>query len=516
MDNTNYFNTPTAGISANSGQNQPQSEAGQNQPAYFAGMATNLNPLGQAQIPVLPPISELMPPLRQFSTMDVSAHSAPQYLPQLDLSQLDLSQLDLPQPDSPPLDPFLAIATYQPIPFDEGSQLPPDFFGGLEFTTDIGELIGEDLMDSIPVPPEQNSPEPTRKVSFSTAQNTIDTSADEHFVTSISGSGTSTSQNPIIAPINEHLERSLSGASESSQQIRSFTRKRTANEITTQIKKKSRASSAKSILPSAEPASVPASVPFTVHSDVSSAADQSAPEQAPDISKWVIVDKSEEKPFRCGYPKCTKRFKRRHRLKEHIVLHSENRYKCTHPECNESFSYRMVLKRHILTKHTIERPYRCDKCIKRFSHLDTMMAHRRYTHPVRDEQKQSQNSVSTDKWIIYSGDKTRPFKCGYESCGKTYITKQSLQRHFLTHIGNSQFRCYTGDCTGAIRYCDSQALARHIYKKHTAERPYACDICPLRFRRRVYLTHHKEQAHPTENEQAWYKKQKPPPRSKRK
>ena len=511
MDNTNYFNTPTAGTSANSGQIQPQPEAGQNQPAYFAGMATNFNPLGQAQIPVLPPISELTPPLRQFSTMDVSAHSASQYLP-----QLDLPQLDLPQPDSPPLDPFLAIATYQPIPFDEGSQLPPDFFGGLEFTTDIGELVGEYLMDTIPVPPEQNRPEPTRKVSFSTAQNAIDTSADEHFVTSISGSGTSTSQNPIIAPVNEHSKRSLSGTSESSQQIRSFTRKRTANEITTQIKKKSRASSATSTLPSAEPATVPASVPVTVHSDVSSAADQSPSEQAPVTDKWVIVDKSEEKPFRCGYPECTKRFKRRHHLEEHIVLHSGNRYKCTHPECNESFSYRMVLKRHILTKHTIERPYRCGMCHKQFSRSDTMMAHRRYAHPVGDEQKQPQNSISTDKWIIYSGDKTRPFKCGYEDCGKAYIAKQSLQRHFLTHIGDSQFRCYTGDCTGKIRYCDSQALARHTYKKHTAERPYACDICPLRFRRRVYLKHHKEQAHSIENEQARYKKQKPPPKSKRK
>ena len=511
MDNINYFNTPTTGTSANSGQIRPQPETGQNQSAYFVGMATNSNPLGQAQIPVLPPISELMPPLRQLSTMNISAHSAPQYLP-----QFDLPQFDLPQPDSPPLDPFLAIATYQPTPFDEDSQLPLDLFGGLEFTTDIGELIGEDLMDTIPVPPEQNRPEPTRKVSISTAQNTIDTSADEHFVTSISGSGTSTSQNPNIASVNKYFNRSLSGTSESSQQIRPFTGKRTATETTTRIKKKSRASSATSTLPSAEPATVPASVPVTVHSDVSSAANQSAPEKAPDISKWVIVDKSEKKPFRCGYPECTKRFKRKYHLEEHIVLHSGNRYKCTHPECDESFGYQRVLKRHILTKHTIERPYGCDMCHKRFSRSDNMMAHRRYAHPVGDEQKQPQNSASTDKWIIYSGDKTRPFKCGYEGCGKTYIAKQTLQRHFLLHIGDSQFRCYTGDCTGAIRYCDSQALARHIYKKHTAERPYACDICPLQFRRRVYLTRHKERVHPTENEQARYTKQKPPPRSKRK
>ena len=505
MDNINYFNTPTARTSANSGQIQPQPEAGQNQPAYFAGTATNLNPLGQAQIPVLPPISELMPPLRQFSTMDVSAHSAPQYLP----------QLDLPQPDSPPLDPFLAIATYQPFQLDEYCQL--ESFYDYDPMRDINELVREELKEAyVPVEPGEDLSEPIRTNTISTAYNTIDTSADEHFVRSLLDSGTSTSQDTMIASMNEYFKRSSSGTSESSQQIGPFTRKRTATETTTRIKKKSRASSATSTLPSAEPATVPASVPVTVHSDVSSAADQSAPEQAPDISKWVIVDKSEEKPFRCSYPECTKRFKRKYHLEEHIVLHSGNRYKCTHPECNESFGYQSVLKRHILTKHTIERPYGCDMCHKRFSRSDSMMAHRRYAHLVRDEQKQPQNSASTDKWIIYTGDKTRPFKCGYEGCGKTYIAKQTLQRHFLLHIGDSQFRCYTGDCTGAIRYCDSQALARHIYKKHTAERPYACDICPLRFRRRVYLTHHKERAHPTENEQARYKKQKPPPRSKRK
>ena len=121
-----------------------------------------------------------------------------------------------------------------------------------------------------------------------------------------------------------------------------------------------------------------------------------------------------------------------------------------------------------------------------------------------------QNADSTDKWIMYSGDATRPFQCGYEGCGKIYMTKQGLQKHFVSHAGDSQFRCYTGDCTGAIRYCDRQALARHIYKKHTMERAYACDICSLRFGRRAHLKRHKEQVHATEKEQ------KSPPKRKRK
>ena len=117
MDNFKFIKAPTTGTSANSRQIQiqPKPEAGQNQLASFAGIATNLNPLGQAQIPVLPPIFELMPPIRQLSTMNVSAHSTPQYL--------HLTQLNLPQSDSPSLHPFLALSTYQTIRFDKDDSL---------------------------------------------------------------------------------------------------------------------------------------------------------------------------------------------------------------------------------------------------------------------------------------------------------------------------------------------------------------------------------------------------------
>ena len=106
-----------------------------------------------------------------------------------------------------------------------------------------------------------------------------------------------------------------------------------------------------------------------------------------------------------------------------------------------------------------------------------------------------QKADSTDKWIMYSGDATKPFKCGYEGCSKTYTTKQNLQRHFVSHIGDLQFRCYTGDCAGAIRYCDKQALDRHIHKQHTSARPYECDICNKRFMHSDSLAAHRRYQH---------------------
>ena len=112
-----------------------------------------------------------------------------------------------------------------------------------------------------------------------------------------------------------------------------------------------------------------------------------------------------------------------------------------------------------------------------------------------------QDSHSTDKWIMYSGDETRPFKCGYKGCRKTYTTKQILQRHFVSHIGGLQFRCYTGGCTGTTRYCDKQALDRHIRKKHTSERPYECDFCNKRFMQSDTLASHRRKLHSVRNEQ---------------
>ena len=96
------------------------------------------------------------------------------------------------------------------------------------------------------------------------------------------------------------------------------------------------------------------------------------------------------------------------------------------------------------------------------------------------------------------------------------MAKQALQKHFISHIGDSQFRCYTGDCTGDTRYCDRQALARHIHKKHTLERPFTCEICNNRFVRLDHLKDHQQYIHFMEREQTAKKEQKSPPKRKRK
>ena len=109
-----------------------------------------------------------------------------------------------------------------------------------------------------------------------------------------------------------------------------------------------------------------------------------------------------------------------------------------------------------------------------------------------------------DKWIVLTGDKKRPFKCGYEGCGRMYFTKLGLKRLIVSKsnkcIKDSGFRCYFGDCAGKIRYRSNQALTRHVHVYHTIDKPFKSDICKSRFRRVDHLHYHRKYVHSPENE----------------
>ena len=108
---------------------------------------------------------------------------------------------------------------------------------------------------------------------------------------------------------------------------------------------------------------------------------------------------------------------------------------------------------------------------------------------------EEQSTDPTDKWIVMSGDETRPYQCGYEGCGRTYIKKGSLKLHIIKHPSDVKFRCYSGDCSGAVRYLNKRALTRHIHTYHTFERLFGCEICDRRFRRPDHLKSHREHMH---------------------
>ena len=120
------------------------------------------------------------------------------------------------------------------------------------------------------------------------------------------------------------------------------------------------------------------------------------------------------------------------------------------------------------------------------------------TSPPSTTTSEDSQPDATNKLIVMSGDKQKPFQCGYQGCGKRYSIKAHLQTHFVTHTGDSKLRCYHGDCAGAVIYRDTQALTRHIHSHHTFERMYGCKLCSRRFRQQHHLKYHLEHVHGTQ------------------
>ena len=123
-------------------------------------------------------------------------------------------------------------------------------------------------------------------------------------------------------------------------------------------------------------------------------------------------------------------------------------------------------------------------------------------------QHQAYLRPETDKWIISTGDKKRPFKCGFEGCGRKYSKKGNLQTHFVTHTGDSPYRCYVGECAGKVAFSRPHELTWHIRSEHKLEKPHLCEVCGSQFTRRDHLRRHRRQVHSTENEKKSPKRKK--------
>ncbi|XP_014261822.1 zinc finger protein 33B-like isoform X2 [Cimex lectularius] len=136
---------------------------------------------------------------------------------------------------------------------------------------------------------------------------------------------------------------------------------------------------------------------------------------------------------------CTKCFKRKEHLNQHVKSHSVDRpFKCR--SCSRSFNRKEHMMRHELC-HTGQKEYICDICLKTFSRKDNVRKHRRTHEP--------------------SG----PYTCEY--CGKEFVIKPYYIMHRNAHITNGetplelQFQCNI--CQK--QFAKKDLLTQHL-KKH--------------------------------------------------
>ena len=106
--------------------------------------------------------------------------------------------------------------------------------------------------------------------------------------------------------------------------------------------------------------------------------------------KWIIRTNNKDWPFKCGYEGCFKRYSKKSTLKAHFATHTgASRFRCYLGKCNgvSGFSDKYTLGRHIRTKHTLEKPYRCNICDERFGRKDRLKSHSKNVHSIEDEKK---------------------------------------------------------------------------------------------------------------------------------
>ncbi|CAL8283276.1 unnamed protein product [Gadus morhua 'NCC'] len=164
---------------------------------------------------------------------------------------------------------------------------------------------------------------------------------------------------------------------------------------------------------------------------------------------------NDKKPYKCD--KCTKRFSDSYALKIHMRTHSgEKPYRCD--QCMKCFSLKDTLNKH-MRSHSGEKPYKCEQCSKRCSRRDALNIHMR-TH-------------SSEK----------PYKC--DQCMKCFSLKDTLNIHMRTHSGEKPYKC--DQCQ--MRFSQNNILKNHL-RTHTGEKPYRCDQCPKCFSLKGHLKTH--------------------------
>ena len=130
--------------------------------------------------------------------------------------------------------------------------------------------------------------------------------------------------------------------------------------------------------------------------------------------------------------------------------------------CKRAFLKTEHLSIHMKRNHTNQ--HKCGYCWKKFLSDMTLHTHMRRIHPKEYE--------------IYSAMKPIPDKMHKDKyvcsvCGAELSRKASLKYHMLTH--SEEEKPY------ACNICDMRFITQHVLKKHTyrhtGERPYKCDLC---------------------------------------
>ena len=373
MDNYDLSNLPLLGDCADSAESHPWLTAEQNARATFSGRSATAGTPEQAE-------------LQQLSLTYEEQLSEQRVLADFDISLLP-STRDRASSDGPE-DPFTALATYQPLAFDDNSQHPSyselgPGSGFLEgFTAQdpthvvMAELEGNDFLElSVQSeqldPPEQSQGESDTQSIIIPESATPDTVSDKHSdkrreVEPRSVLIRGIPKSSIEHSVEMHLQKSLCGSERltktrkepNSKKTKTRSQSAAMRETSATCKRKTRISSDKSLCDRVEQ----------------------------ETQKYTLLIEGPGDRYLCGFPNCGVTRSQIRYLRRHIFKHIQiSRYKCNYPECGDNAYFRdsAALKRHWETLHTNEKPYSCVLCKKSFNRLDSYKRHVSQRHKTK-------------------------------------------------------------------------------------------------------------------------------------
>ncbi|ETN66449.1 hypothetical protein AND_001765 [Anopheles darlingi] len=219
-----------------------------------------------------------------------------------------------------------------------------------------------------------------------------------------------------------------------------------------------------------------------------------------------------------GYMRCcNKQFFYRHAIVEHIENHRGD-IRCE--ICLKTYKTRRYLALHFAKSHGSEedRPYKCATCGSSFPKAYLLRAHEslhvQETCPICKKVLSSNHALKVHISQMHTNDTHHI--CA--TCGKTFRTKISMDRHMKEHLGlpcEEKVQCaqcnkwfhgkhnlkkhvrFKHTEVGQLFRCEicqhespnSRALSYHKQRVHVEEN-FACEYCGKRFKRKLYLREH--------------------------
>ena len=226
---------------------------------------------------------------------------------------------------------------------------------------------------------------------------------------------------------------------------------------------------------------------------------------------------SDEREFACE--QCTKRFKGIRALREHIKAH-DGIFDKECPDCDMKFVSSTALQSHIIRKHTPGYSFSCDQCGKEFRMKGQLKNHMTL-HTGEKPYKCREGCDTTFRTASIRKDHERQhleagediqYKC--DQCGKIVKDKHKLKDHMKIHSNKKEFACeqcskrfkgsralkehikahdgiFDKECPDCdMKFVASSSLNAHIRRKHTSGYGFSCDQCTKEFKTKGQLGQH--------------------------